>query len=149
MIARTAVVEEARRWLGTTYQHQQHTRGDSTDCIGLVAGVALAVGALPADSWQTSFAPYAGYGRQPALGLLESVCDAFMQRVPIAEAQHGDVLAFRFRRETMHLGIMVPYVHGGDAVIHALASAGEVVEHRLDGKWRSRLTIVWRMPGVA
>lgn len=149
MITRDDVVAEARRWLKTPYQHQRHQRGVATDCAGVIGGVALALGLVPEDFWETQFMEHAGYGRQPALGQLERVCDAFMERGDVAAAAPGDVAAFRFRRETMHLGILVPYVHGGLALVHALSTAKEVVEHRLDSRWQDRLTVVWHLPGVA
>lgn len=149
MIARVAIVDEARRWVGTPYQHQQHSRGIATDCAGLVAGVAVALGVVPPDWWDTTFTQYAGYGRQPSSGMLERICGDLMTEVPIDRAEPGDVLAFRFRRETMHLGFLVPYAHGGLSILHALSSAGQVVEHSLDNRWRSRITHAWQMPGVA
>ena len=149
MIARADIVAEARRWLGTRYQHQAHRHGVATDCAGLIGGVAVALGLLRPDFWETDFAPFAGYGRQPANGMLERVCDAFMRRIDPAAAQAGDVVAMRFRREAMHLGILVPYVHGGAALVHAVSRPGFVVEHALDHRWKARVTAAWQMPGVA
>jgi NlpC/P60 family putative phage cell wall peptidase len=37
------ILEEARSWIGTPYQHQASLKGVGCDCIGLVRGVWRAV----------------------------------------------------------------------------------------------------------
>ena len=46
--ARAEIVAEARAWVGTRWQHQQHTKGVATDCAGMVYGVGHALGLRPA-----------------------------------------------------------------------------------------------------
>lgn len=36
---RSAIVTEARTWIGTPYQHQASLKGVGCDCLGLVRGV--------------------------------------------------------------------------------------------------------------
>lgn len=146
MVTRTEIVAEARRWIGTPYQHQAHTKAAGCDCAGLVAGVAVAIGVVNIDWWNNEGLTYAGYGRQPANGLLERICDGFMSRVD--SMQPGDVVGIRWGRETQHLAIVVPYQHGGFAMIHALESNGCVIEHRINDVWMKRITSIWQMPGV-
>lgn len=150
MIGRDAICAEARTWLETPYQHQAHVRGHGCDCGGLIGGVAVALGLLPTDWWETAFAPLAGYARQPSAGSLLHVLDAFMPRIEPETAQPGDVLVIRFRAEPQHVGFLVPYVHGGAALLHALNAnaARKVVEHRLDERWRSRVTHAYTLPGI-
>lgn len=146
---RHAIVAEARRWIGTPYQHQAHARDIGCDCAGLVGGVALGLGLVAADWWETAFAPHAGYARQPLGDGLVRVLDRFMLRIAPAGLQAGDVAVMRFRRDPQHLGIVVPYAHGGLALVHALSSGPRaVVEHRLDDRWRERVTHAYALPGV-
>lgn len=150
MTTRAEVVAEARRWLDTPFHHQGRMRGVGVDCGGLIGGVAVALGILPADWWQSTFDPlHGGYGRQPSHGRLQAICEAFMQRIGIDEAEAADVVLMRFRTEPQHLGILADYRHGGLSIVHALGSVGFVREHRFSPEWRQRVVAAYRMPGVA
>lgn len=143
------IVAEARCWLGVPFAHQGRSHA-GTDCGGLVGGVALALGIVPADWWARSFDPaHGGYGRQPSNGQLRAICESFMRCIEIDDALPGDVALMRFRAEPQHLGILADYRHGGASIVHALASAGRVCEHRLSPLWRERICAAYRMPGVA
>lgn len=147
MTTRADVAAEARKWLATPFAHQGRTRGVGVDCGGLVGCVAVALGIVPADWWARVFDPvYGGYSRQPANGVLQRVCESFMSRTDTPGV--GDVLLMRFAEEPQHLGIVVPYVWGGLSLVHALARAGKVVEHRLAPVWRARVVQGYSMPGV-
>ena len=146
MATRLQIVDEARQWLGTPYVHQGHTKGLACDCAGLVAGVAVSLGIVPDTWWQNEGASYSGYGRQPANGMLERICDGFMERVDSLEI--GNVVGLRWSKETQHLGIIAPYCFGGLSLVHALESSGKVIEHRLADVWLKRITHIWQMPGI-
>lgn len=144
-VTRAAVVAEARRWLDTPFHHQARTRGVGCDCGGLVGGVAVALGIVPPDWWRDTFDPrWGGYGRQPAQGTLQQVCESFMARTD--DPQPGDVLLMRFAREPQHVAIVGD--HGGRSLIHAYEAIGRVIEHRLDPRWQRRTVQAYRMPGV-
>ncbi len=146
---REQVVAEARSWLGTPFAHQGHVKGIGADCAGLVAGVAIALGLLPADWWQRDFAPHAGYPRTPGAGLMPAVCRRFLRHLEPMHARPGDVLLLRFSTEPQHLGIVTPYHLGGLAMIHAYSRSSAVVEHRLADVWRARVVAAFALPGVA
>jgi NlpC/P60 family putative phage cell wall peptidase len=145
---RSAVVAEARGWLGTPFAHQAHAKGVGADCAGLVAGVAISLGLLPADWWERSFAPWGGYPRTPTIGIVPVLCRRFMRHLEPAQAQAGDVLLLRLSVEPQHLAIATPYQHGGLAMIHAYSRAGAVVEHRLADVWRARIVAAFALPGI-
>jgi cell wall-associated NlpC family hydrolase len=44
VISRSAIVAEARTWIGTPYRHQASLKGVGCDCLGLVRGVPGAPG---------------------------------------------------------------------------------------------------------
>ena len=51
MITRSAVLAEARDWIGTPYQHQASAKHAGCDCLGLVRGVWRALyGAEPEEA---------------------------------------------------------------------------------------------------
>lgn len=145
---REAIVAEARAWMGTPFAHQAHLRGIGCDCAGLVGGVAVALGLLPADWWERHFA-FAGYARQPDGRTFLQACREYMTEIDPADAQAGDAVAMRFRRDPQHIGLLVPYAHGGMAIVHALSSVGRVTEHRLDERWLRLVTHAFRLPGIA
>lgn len=150
MTTRAEVVAEARRWLDTPFHHQGRTRGVGVDCGGLIGGVAVALGIVPANWWQTTFDPlHGGYGRQPSHGRLQAICEAFMERIDLDAAGLGDAVLMRFRAEPQHLGILADYRHGGMSIVHALSSAGFVREHRFSAEWRACVVAAYRMHGVA
>lgn len=123
-ITRSDIVAEARTWLGTPWQHQQRLRGQAVDCVGLIIGVARAVG-LVAPDWDVT-----GYSRTPD-GTLLQLCDQHLQRIDRSALQPGDVVAVAMDVDPQHLGIVADYRHGGLSVIHAASHHGRVVEHRL------------------
>lgn len=151
MATRADVVAEARRWIGTPFVHQQRQRGVGCDCVGLVAGVAIALGLLPADWWAREAAPeFGGYGRMPARGLLERGCARWMRQLGAPQAaQPGDVLLMSYAAEPQHLAIVADYRGGAtQSVVHALSVIGRVTEHRLAAAWRARVVAAYTLPGL-
>lgn len=136
-----AVVDEARAWLGTPWAHQASRKGLATDCIGLVVGVARALGIREATEYDAAI-DLRGYGRQPDPIALLAATDKYLQRIDVAEARVGDIYLLRFERDPMHFAILSrldpPYI------IHAVELRGGVVEHRVDHIWRSRIMRAYR-----
>lgn len=146
MIDRTTVVAEARTWLRTPYQHQQRIKGVAVDCIGLGIGTARAIGAVAPEFDVT------GYSRQPDGVSLIAQCDKYMERVPVTEAQLGDMIVTSFDIHPCHFAILGDYPYGGFSMIHALCNRdgrGRVIEHRLDASNLRRVVAAYRLPGVA
>ena len=149
MVTREQIVAEARSWLGTRWQHQASTKGVACDCVGLVRGVAIEVGAFPRD-WESlpGVKQFVGYGRLPNNGLLELGCSLFTEQVSEADAGPGDLVLMEFNRRAHHMGILGTHPNGGLSIIHAYAPCRRVVESRLDERLRS-IVISWhRFPGV-
>ena len=137
MPSQQAIIDEARRWLGTPFRHQARVLGMGVDCAGLVVCTAQALGI------DGSFQEVP-YGRYPHARTLERLCNAHLDRIPAHGAQPGDVLLFAWHTEPQHLGIKTDI-----GVIHSHASAGKVVEHSLDPIWRSRIRGAFRFRGLA
>lgn len=137
------VVAEARTWIGTSFMHQARVRGVGVDCVGLVIGVARALGLVEPTLDIT------GYPRSPDGRSMLAVCDQHMRRVDAPAL--GCVLVVRHEIDPQHMGIVGDYVHGGLSLIHALGTRdgrGRVVEHRLDESTLARLIAVYALPGV-
>lgn len=128
-------VATARSWLETPWHHQGRLKGVGVDCIGLVVGVADALGLAAAVTGP--------YGRRPDDRLLKRGLRLHMRRVRVI--MPGDVLLFEVDGAPQHVGIASELPDGGSGVIHAHAQSRKVVEHRL-GHWESRIVGVYRWP---
>ncbi len=139
------VVEAARGWIGTPYQHQASLKGVGCDCLGLLRGIWREVaGAEPelpgpyATSWAESREP----GMVPAEPLLEAARRHLLP-TPDGPALPGDVLAFRWRPHlaAKHLAIL----SGPGLMIHAHDGAC-VCEVAFSPWWRRHVAAAFRFP---
>lgn len=136
---RVEFIAAARTMLRVPFRHTGRTeRG--VDCVGLVAVALAAVGRTVADRRD--------YGRSPVRdGLREVLVEHFGE--PVTEMEPGDVALMRWHMDGEvhlfnHVGIVTDYPLGGLALLHALHSNREVVEHRLAGPWPRRIVEAWR-----
>lgn len=141
-ITRKKIVDLARGWTDTPYQHQASVKGQATDCLGLVRGI-----------WRDL------YGAEPEE--LPPYTPDWVERRgndPLFHAAHrhlvvctdgpvlpGQVLLFRVARRgpAKHLGIAT----GTDRFIHAYAGRS-VGESWLAHWWTDRLVGQFDFPGV-
>ena len=141
MIKRAAVVDEARSWLGTPYQHQASLKGAGCDCLGLVRGVWRALyGAepQPAPPYRLDWAE---------LGAEETLLEAARRWLrPTNQARPGDVLLFRMAdgAPVKHAAI----ASAEDRMIHAYWGRA-VVESWIGPWWARRLVAAFSFPDVS
>jgi NlpC/P60 family putative phage cell wall peptidase len=140
----SAVVAEARRWIGTPYLHQGSVRGAGADCLGLLRGVWRAVhGAEP-----EAVPPYSMDWSEPQRAeLLWQAARRHMTELPRGAAwRPGQCLLFRMREGGVakHLGLLS---RAGDApaFIHAYCGHG-VVESALSRPWARRVAARFEFP---
>jgi cell wall-associated NlpC family hydrolase len=151
----TAIITEARGWLGTRFAHQgrlkktpQHRGG--VDCLGLLVGVADALDIYGHD--RDTGAPVRlasldslAYGHQPDGAVLQARLEQWLTNVRLEDMQPADVLLCRFDRTPQHVALVTDYAHGGLGIIHAHAQARGVVEHALDAMWRGRVVAAYSL----
>lgn len=147
MVPRSAVVAQARSWIGTPWAHQHHYKGVGCDCGGLVRGVSIELGLLPADYADHAPDALRGYGRQNDGQLICRLCDLFWHRIELDAARPGDIVVLRIVKDPQHAAFLGDYLHGGLSMIHALVGMG-VREHRIDESWRKRIIAAYALPGV-
>lgn len=136
------VVFEARKWLGTPYQHQASVCGKGTDCLGLIRGVwRSVVGAEPVDipSYSVDWGEVEGE---------ETMITAAQRWFVPSDLEHekpGDVVLFRWRNAAIvkHAGIL----SGNGRFIHAYEKAG-VVETSLVHQWHRRIVATFSFPNL-
>ncbi len=139
---RTALVDAAHALEGMPWRHQGRSAADGVDCIGVVLLCARAVGLVEPGFELT------GYARVPDGRTLRAELDARLTPVDWANAGPGDVLLVDWGGHPQHVGIIVPYRHGGLAMVHALGPArpSRVVESRLLP--RMRVVQAYAFPAV-
>lgn len=142
-ITRSAIVAEARAWIGTPYRHQASLKSVGCDCLGLVRGVWRALfGEEP-----EAVPPYAADWAEA--GAAEALAQAGMRHLvafddPRAFAP-GDVLLFRWRENlaAKHAAIAT----APNLMVHAHDGAS-VAEVAIAPWWRRRLAYAFRFPGI-
>ena len=143
MIARQAILAEARDWIGTPYRHQASAKGAGCDCLGLVRGVWRALyGAEPEapPAYTPDWAERCG---------AEALFEAALRHLTPAQlesAASGDVLLFRMhaRAPIKHCAILDQDGH----IIHAYWGRA-VVRSRFAPWWRARCAAAFSFPNVS
>lgn len=141
-VTRTDVVQEARAWLGTPFHHQARLKGVGVDCVGLVIGVARALG-LVAPEFDVE-----AYPRTPDGTSLMALTSAHMSRIDRQDMHSGDVIVVAFGPEPQHLAVLGNYAHGGLSIIHAHGPTGRVIETRLMFSNSLKFVAAYALPGV-
>lgn len=131
----TDIIEQARGWIGTPYQHQASLRGVGCDCLGLLIGLwrdrGESVPPIPAYSLDWSEAS----GQET----LWRALGAALREKPAQDFDRGDVVLFRMRDGAVakHLGLVSE--HGDQPkFIHSMSGHG-VVESPLTHPWQRRI----------
>jgi len=119
--ARAAVVNEARRWLGTPYHDGADIRGAGVDCGMLIVRVFVDLGLVPPfdprpypPDWMLHRAD------EKYLHWLNETCGE------VESPQPGDIAIFRFGRCYGHGGIITS--SAPLALVHSYTAAREVIE---------------------
>jgi NlpC/P60 family putative phage cell wall peptidase len=143
IVTRSAIVAEARAWIGTPYRHQASLKGVGCDCLGLVRGVWRVVcGAEP-----EAVPPYApDWAEASRRETLAQAAGRHLVALDTADFQPGDVLLFRWSNGFVakHAAI----ASAPERMVHAHARA-RVAEVAITPWWRRRLAFAFRFPGVS
>ena len=139
---RADIVDAAREWLGTPYQHQASRKGVGTDCLGLLRGVwrtLCGVEPLPVPPYAPDWAELKGED-----ALLEAARKVLVE-IPAGKAAEGDVLLFRMVQgaPAKHCAI----VSAPGRIIHAYWGRS-VCQTRLVPWWERRIAAAFSFPGL-
>jgi NlpC/P60 family putative phage cell wall peptidase len=135
-----AVVDAARRWLGTPYRHQGSLVGVGADCLGLLRGVWRDLKGdepEPVAPYTPDWAEVSAF--DPLLGAAQR---HFVQTN--GELKAGRIVLFRWgpRSIAKHAGILT----GSSGMIHAYSGSGVVISPLVPA-WRRRIAGVFAFPG--
>jgi cell wall-associated NlpC family hydrolase len=132
MVTGAQVAAEARTWVGTRWHRNAALKGVGADCIGVVAGTALALG-LPVRYRND-------YSQAPDGSLMRELA---AQCVALDRVEAGAVLAMEFNFTPHHVGI-----YTGDGLVHAYAQVRKCVFSPWDAYWLAKVRGIFRLPGV-
>lgn len=134
-----AMIDAAMAVLDTPFRHQGRVPGLALDCAGVLAHCLDSLG-LP-------YTDQNGYARTPFDGMLEKSLDGqpSLRRIPISEAEGGDVLLMRMKKAPQHIAIHAGLVRGHVYIIHGSEQHGKVAHHRLDDLWQPRVVRAYRV----
>lgn len=143
MATRDDIINEARLWVGTRWQHQGRVRKNDkfhggVDCLGLILEVGNKLDLFP-DQFK-----YHNYNRLPHDNLLLQECERYAIKKPLTDLLPGDILAFRIQYEPQHLALLTH----DNTIIHAYVQARCVAENSLNEEWKSKLVAVFSYPGL-
>lgn len=142
MIPRAAIAAAALEEVDTPYLHQARLPGKALDCAGLLIVISWRFGIKPRSFDVT------GYTGTADGSTLQAYCEEHLVRLAPGAEQIGDVVLTDWGRLPTHFGILVPYLHGGLAIVHALGPASPA-RVRLS-RWlpRMRPVAAYGFPGV-
>jgi NlpC/P60 family putative phage cell wall peptidase len=138
---RKAIVNAARRWIGTPYVHQASLKGAGCDCLGLVRGVWREIyGSEPEAA--PAYTP--DWGERFGQELMFEACRRHLiEREPDVVLQPGDVILFRWRPNlpAKHCAI----VTGKNRIVHSLQNH-TVQEVDIPRSWRRKIAAHFSFP---
>ena len=131
---RDQIVAEALTWQGTPFHHMGRVKGVGVDCVGLVLGVAKAVGIGVTDVKL--------YPRYPINGVFQNAVDSQTVHVDLADVLPGDLMEFSWGREPQHIALVVSL--GPIKIIHALSGVSTCLVDDFDTLWQRRFVCARR-----
>ena len=138
------IVNAAREWIGTPYEHQHSTKGRGTDCLGLIRGVwREVVGREP-----VHVPPYtADWSESSRQERLWDAARQWLIEIPVDDQRVGTVVLFRMHTGSVakHVAILAQDPSGMATIIHAY-SRRSVVETPLTPHWRDRIVAQFEYP---
>lgn len=151
---RTAIVSEAREWLGTPYGHQRSIKGVRADCIGLVGGVPRELRMPSGLAWARD-PEMRRYSPTPHRDQLQAGIGKYLVPIAIEAARPGDIYLMKWKDDPGHFAILTEL--SPPMIIHAYSAArgrgltvtGQVAENNIAGffsqgiTWRSRILSAW------
>ena len=143
MTTRAEIAAAALALVGTPYVHQGRVAGHGVDCAGVLIVVARQLGLVPAGFDVT------GYTGTADGVSLRRYCQENMTPVARGEEQAGDAVLVHWGGHPQHLGVLVPYRHGGLSIVHALGP--DMPARVVESRWLPKMTLVaaFSFPGVA
>ena len=133
------LVDEAKLWLGTPYDHHSAIRNVGCDCVGLLIGVLKEIGYMSEKYHPRAYAQQWMLHRSTEI--LISDLEEYSTEVLKNEVSAGDILLFKFGRATSHMGIFLK----DNVFIHCWTKKGVCKSVLKNSIWEARLSKIVRL----
>lgn len=140
VVGRSAIVDEARSWVGTPFIWQASAKGQGADCKGLIWGIARELGMPEAGSIYSSMV--GDHRGKVDARLLKQGLAATLAQTDVA--QPGDVLLLTVGGKAQHLGIVTE----GGRMVHTYGKGPRGVIEVPIGKSRP-IDSIWTWRSLA
>lgn len=133
-MTREDIVNEARTWIGTPFQHQGRVKGVGADCVGIIIGVARDLGLSEFDTRD--------YSKYPNVPMMGSLLREHLEEIDYKDVQPGDVLWIKVKGSPQHLAMKTD-----KGILHAHMGLGKCVEVNLDKATERLVMSAFRIKG--
>jgi hypothetical protein len=147
MVTRNQIVQIAREYVGTPFEHQGRLKGYACDCVGLLLMVTDDLGLVDVHGRPLRRYDYMNYNDQPLDAFVHEECQRRLTGKPVSEMQDGDVLTLRTPSVPCHVAFVSTW-SGMRCMIHAYNGIHKVVENVIDKAWYRRIEGCFAIPGV-
>lgn len=137
------IIDEARTWLGTPWQHQGSLKGVGADCAGFIEGVNINCGLLVRQAFAKDYRR-----REDGATMLHLLNE--LTEFSDSETRLASIIAFHDGREPSvprHLAFASQILPHTTYIIHSSERMG-VAEHRIDASWIKKIHSLWRIKGI-
>lgn len=120
---RSAIIAEARSWVGTKWHHMGRLKGIGVDCAMLLAEVyerAGVIGRVYVEPYPMQWHLHRDDER------LKEIVAQYALPVPQSEAKPGDMILVKYGRAFSHGGVLVD--GEGLTIVHAVNGSGVILE---------------------
>ena len=129
------IVVEARQWIGTPFHQQGRQKNVGCDCIGLIIGIAKAIGltSLTGRSWDEC--DVINYDCIQDSKLLLNLLPKHFHM--INDFNCGDMLLIKISENQYHICLVSNKQSG--RIIHACSTIGRVLEQKISPIWKKQI----------
>jgi cell wall-associated NlpC family hydrolase len=126
------LIEVARSWLNTPWQHNQKTKGIGVDCVNFLNAIANESGVIIEEIPEH-------YGRVATDNNIEEYLERNFKKKPTKDIEKNNIILYAFSGYKNHVALAT----SNNTIIHANSRVGKVVEHNIDGVWLRCINSVW------
>lgn len=125
-----SIIQVAEDWIGTPFHQQGRQKNIGCDCIGLILGVAKAIGAISLTNQPWDQCDVHIYNSITDSKLLLDLMPQYFPET--ITSQPGDILLIQISPIQYHLAIQAY----NNKIIHACSSVNKVISHRIIPNWK-------------
>lgn len=137
---REEVCKVALSYLDTPFHHQGRKKAVGLDCAGFIVELAK-----ECKLYKDKVIDLKNYSASPdGKTLREALLKGTAKEKLFTDIKIGDIILMRFLQNPQHLALYMP----DNKIIHAYSTAGKVIIHDLDDKWKNKIVSVFEFENI-